>query len=110
MCKVYLIFNGNEIIDAGFDEKEMIHTYEWLVKNNDSDYKAYELLEFEVSEPSKDKVSALCIYKLNGKPYTAIINNEEFLIRCPEDDGEYRKYSYEIMYVQVIDEKFIVRR
>lgn len=89
MSKVYLIFNGNEIIDVVIDNKECAeNTYCWIVKNNDNDYKIYELLEFEVNGLDKD-INKIYICKLNGKPYIASkdpINKE---------NEEYRKYTYE---------------
>lgn len=101
MSKVYLIFNGNEIIDVVVNNKECAeNTYNWIVKNNDNDYKIYELLEFEVNDFREGVVNALCIYKLNGKPFAVIVNNEEFMIKCPNEDDDYRRYSYEVMFVE----------
>lgn len=107
---MYLIFDGNEIIDVVVNNKEYAeNTYNWLVKNNDNDYKIYELLEFEVNGFREGVVNALCVYKMNEKPYVCVVNHEEFMIQCPENT-EYKRYSYEVIFVEFDGSSYRVSR
>ncbi len=94
--KVYLIYDGNDIIDITNDRYVAVETKEWLTSKYKERWLNYSIIQLEADgDYSQEDVNTITVLSLNKEPIKAFINKKEIqLLNGSYDD--YRKYTYEV--------------